>query len=135
MLSESSICRANIQRIGEFGKFYQEQVSLLLAYAESEFELLKLQEDGQSLRVHLESAWRQTGKKPERLDTGDIPEHLEYIWNWFIELNNTRQHAEYGRLPITYSEMQAWCELTGSKPSSNDVKLIKLIDSLLLKGG
>ena len=100
----------------------------LIEYAEHEFSLNKRQKDGAALRDHLEIVHRQTGKLPPQLESVDIPCVVVYLWQWFCELSGGRGYAEYGPLPLTYSEILAWAQLTGTEPTSWEVDVLKTID-------
>lgn len=91
-----------------------------------------MQSDGCTLRQHLESAYRQTGRRPSLLEQIDIPVLMIHIWEWFIELSATRQYSEFGALPFTYQEIRSWSELTGTSVSPLDVKIIKELDNAYL---
>jgi len=94
--------------------------------------LSKKQPDGHSLRDHLESAWEQTGEKPDGLETGETPDLLIKVWNWFIELDQGRNYSEMGALPITYQDIKAWAYLMRVFPEPYEIKIIKQIDTLYL---
>jgi hypothetical protein len=95
--------------------------------------LNKRQKDGASLRDHLEIVRRQTGKVPPQLEPiGDIPEVIYYLWVWFMELSNRRDYGEAGAKPITWTDMQAWANLTKSDPSVWEIKVIEAIDRSFL---
>ncbi len=74
--------------------------------------------------------FKQTGKRPAQLDAVQIPEWLIYLWQWFVELHNTRGEGMSGVAPITYSEMKAWSELTGNEPTPWEVRAIKAVDRI-----
>jgi len=71
---------------------------------------------------HLENA---TGKPhlPEIL----IPVDVQYLWDWFMDLNNARQSG-FGISPISYMELQAWAHMTGVQPTIWEVQVLKRID-------
>jgi hypothetical protein len=61
----------------------------------------------------------------------DFPESLQYIWEWFIKLNNTRQSG-MAASPITYQEILAFCTLYEIKMCQWELDLIKLLDRVAL---
>lgn len=104
----------------------------MLDYARHEFQLNARQKDGDTLREHLESVYRQTHKMPEQLKPLELPAALEYIWNWFCELHGGRQYGGFGAMSISYSEIYAWVELTKADPSPWEIGLLKQLDHIYL---
>jgi hypothetical protein len=45
---------------------------------------------------------------PKQLETVEMPDCLHYLWGWFCELSGGRGYAEFGALPLTFSEIRAW---------------------------
>lgn len=94
----------------------------MIEAAEADFKLDRKLDDGGSERDHLASAKRQIanlpgwkGKKAEEIKTEspEIPDALQYLWDWF------RQHCKglaqngMGYPPVTWEGLTAWCGLTG----------------------
>lgn len=135
MPDESAGSGAGQGGIGDAGKFYEEQVTDLLAFAEKELELSRVVKDGSenplTVRDHYNVIWRKTGNKPAEL-VNDCPDGMGYLWQWFVELHHARQSNGFGISPLSYSEMLAWSELTNQKPSPSDIKTIKRIDLIAL---
>ena len=97
-----------------------------------EFELNARQKDGSTLRENLESVYRQTGNMPKQLEPVEMPDCLHYLWSWFCELSGGRGYAEFGALPLTYSEIKAWAELTKTEPTAWEIEALKRIDRAYL---
>jgi len=58
---------------------------------------------------------KSTGITPaELIEQGECPEHLQYLWGWFLELKH----------PASYSELSAWAELTNRNLSAWEVKIL-----------
>ena len=70
---------------------------------------------------------------PEQLVPKELPHELTYLWMWFCELSNSRGFAECGALPLSYSEIQAWAQLTRTEPTGWEISVIKQIDREYLK--
>lgn len=70
---------------------------------------------------------------PEELQQKELPECLFYLWQWFIELSNGRQYGEFGPMPLSYTEIQAWAALTGNTPTAWEVETLKRIDVAFLQ--
>lgn len=64
----------------------------------------------------------------------ELPVLFIDVWGWFLELHSTRGSNGFGLNPISYSEIKAWSELTGRNPSPEDVRLIKMLDTVALNG-
>jgi hypothetical protein len=69
---------------------------------------------------------------PEELEPIEKPACLDYLWQWFCELSNSRQYTDFGPLALSYQEIQAWANLTGKDPAAWEVEAIKQIDRLFL---
>jgi hypothetical protein len=69
---------------------------------------------------------------PKQLEQLDLPYALTYLWKWFCELSGGRGYSEVGPMPLTYSEIQAWSQLTKSDPSAWEVETLKMIDNVYL---
>jgi hypothetical protein len=54
----------------------------------------------------------------------EFPEELSHLWEWFAELSRARPPGG----AITFSEVAAWCRLTGNNPSPAEVGLIRRLD-------
>ena len=83
-----------------------------LAFAAHQFELWQFQEDGESLRVHLESIERQTGKRPAQLDGPECPAGFEYLYEYFVDLCGERGAGMIGIEPLRCCDIDAWMRLT-----------------------
>ena len=104
----------------------------LLDYAEHEFSISKPDKNGTSKREHLEQVERQTGKTPEELIGPQFPTTVSYIWSAFLALSSARTSGFSGPNPLTYTEIQAWLNLTNRHLSSRDVEAIKRLDVVYL---
>jgi len=69
---------------------------------------------------------------PEQLQPVDIPAAIIYLWQWFCELSGGRGYADFGALPLTYSEIQAWAQLTRMDPMAWEVEALKALDRVYL---
>ena len=70
---------------------------------------------------------------PGQLEPKEMPECLYYLWEWFCELSGGRGYAEFGALPLNYSEIFSWSQLTHSEPEAWEVEVIKTIDRAYIK--
>jgi hypothetical protein len=72
---------------------------------------------------------RATGKRPAALETGELPAAAAHVWQWFIQLHSRRPYGPSGPLPVPWSEILAWAELTGNAPLPWEVDLIQALDN------
>jgi len=89
------------------------------------FKLSRQGEDGASYGAKLEHLAKTTGRRPAALDGPPIPKAVKHVWGWFKELRA-------GQDPITYLEISAWAGLTGNRPTPEEVRLIKRLDTVYL---
>ena len=89
--------------------------------------------NGVSEREHLEEVERQIGQTPIELQGPEFPELMEFVWSAFLSLNAARGQGYSGPMPISFSEISAWKELTGNQLSTWEVEAIKKIDSLYVR--
>jgi hypothetical protein len=61
-----------------------------------------------------------------------LPEQFAILWHDFFDLHNTRTSNGYGVNPISYTEIDAWVRLTGNDLTSEECRLIKIIDTIYL---
>lgn len=88
--------------------------------------------DGLTLEAHLMSGWRQTGKMPERLDVPPIPYELEYIWDWWQELDKIRPSGmELQR--IDHLMIESWSRLEKIGVVPFEVRCIMALDSAYVR--
>jgi len=90
-------------------------------------ELSQPQNDGHSLREHLEVAARQNDSIAEKLIGPDLPELFADLWEGFIELDRARGH---GPSPLSYSDIESWARLTGRRLSTLELALLIELDRL-----
>lgn len=62
------------------------------------------------------------------IDGPDIPEEIEYLWDWFQELERVRGVTEAGLCPIGYTEIDAWRRLTGRVLRPHEVEGLVVLD-------
>lgn len=102
-------------------------------YAEAQFRLAKPQEDGKSLRDHLENYERQTGRRhPLLAAEPSLHPGLKLIWSDFLDLHSTRpvQMGEPRR--ITYSELESWSRVRGVRLERWEIDAIRAADQAYL---
>lgn len=105
----------------------------MLEFCEQQFELAKPDQKGIPLRDHLEVVKRTTGKTPDELVEKPIPYQLSYLWQHFLSLNTARGSGMNGPLPISFSEIKAWSDLTATPVNPLEVEILKKIDNLYVR--
>ena len=58
---------------------------------------------------------------------------MHYVWNYFIDLNNSRTSNGFGLNPISYTEIKSYFDLYMLVPAEYEITLIKRLDSIALK--
>jgi hypothetical protein len=101
-------------------------------YARHAFRLLKPGEDGVALRDKLEHIAETTGIVDEALNLPSFPTAIQYLWGWFHELQSARTGNGFGANPITFSEIQAWMQLTGRTVHPWEINALKELDRAYL---
>ena len=105
----------------------------MIEFAGRQFDLLVRDERGVSQREHLAAVQRATGEAPPQL-LERPPAALALIWRWFCELSPGRQYAGMGEpLPLSWAEIAAWSALSGARPTSSQVALIRRLDACFLE--
>jgi hypothetical protein len=62
----------------------------------------------------------------------ELPEAAAHVMQWYHDLSSTRSMG-MALNPISYTEIQAWCNLTGNWPASWEVSAIRQIDAAFLQ--
>lgn len=75
----------------------------------------------------------QIGRTPLPLIGPDFPEEVLHVWSAFLFLSETRAAGFSGPLPITYSEIKSWTELTGNYLSPWEVEAVKKLDAVYMR--
>ena len=101
-----------------------------MKFARHEFELDRpaTKDAKHSKRESLEQIAKSLGHFPEEYFGPEIPEEMQYIWNWFIELHNAR-----GQGGLAFSEIKCWCDMFEIELSPFELEAIKAVDVCFLK--
>ena len=81
----------------------------------------------QSLLVKALKSYLTAGKMPH------VPEAGILLWNIFMKLAATRTYHMAGPNPISYTEIAAFCNLTGQPLQPNHVEIIRALDDAWLE--
>lgn len=60
-----------------------------------------------------------------------LPAEVEYLWQWFVALSDTRQ-AGMAANPLTFSEIEAFGRLTLNRPTAWEVDVLRRLDRAVL---
>lgn len=60
-----------------------------------------------------------------------LADDLAYIWDWFVELHNTRQSG-FSANPINFQEIESFCRMSGALIPYWELSVIRKIDSVVL---
>lgn len=74
-----------------------------------------------------------TGRTPEELKVGDMPDCLYHVWNWFLQLNSQRTSNGFGMNPITNQELWFFFQLERIEPESWELNLIRKFDAEVME--
>jgi hypothetical protein len=103
-----------------------------VAFGRNEFTLNKRQKDGATLREHLESVARQSGKIPEELITLELPSTMVHLWGIFVDLDGGRTMHAAGPNPLSWADMLAWTKLTGQYITGSEAQALRALDRAFL---
>jgi hypothetical protein len=106
----------------------------LIDYARHEYRLSKVDNDGVSLRVTLQTVERMTGRMPdEGINPVEFPDVLWDLWHQFLELNASRGSGGMGGpAPITQLDMYAYCQLRRIWFEGWELNAFRLLDQIAL---
>lgn len=80
---------------------------------------------GEPRRKHLQVAARRgVAAAAAALAGPELPEHVAYLWDWYLELNAARAPGH-----LTYVDIDAWARLTGRTPDPDEVRGLLELDA------
>ncbi len=103
-----------------------------MAYAERLFSLAKVDDKGVSAQAKLEQYERSSGKHPAALDVPDPPTAGIQVWMWWNEISQGRTENGMARCPMTWLDIQAWANVTGTIIRPWEVRLLRAIDNCFM---
>ena len=107
----------------------------MVEYAESQFKLHAVRDDGSTLKDHLEKIPfdKLTQEDQDMLAGPEFPSGFQYIWEWYMELSAGRSGGGLGPSNLTYEGIMAWKTLSCREVSSWEIDTIKMIDAVFLR--
>lgn len=80
---------------------------------------------------------RNRSRKPEQYEAElacpPLPRDLVYVWQMFSRLRNRAGGNGFGVNPIAFSEIEAFCRLSGTSVTPFELRLIEDLDNLFRK--
>lgn len=104
----------------------------LLGYAGREIALSTHQDDGATLREHLKSFQRQSGKPEPLLQPVECEEDIKYLWDYFCSMNARRTSNGFGLNPITEEGVEAWARRRGIRLERFENYALDALEQLFL---
>lgn len=89
--------------------------------------------NGVTARAHLKQAAKTLGRIPKELQGPPFPARLSHIWEMFLEVNGGRSYGMSGPNPLSWGDLKAWDDLTGTGLKSWEVRLLKSLDRVWLR--
>lgn len=71
---------------------------------------------------------KRAGRDCPELKQPEVDKQIIYLWRWFCELAQGRQHNGMGANTLAWSEMKAWAELTSRAPNEWEIATLRAID-------
>lgn len=81
---------------------------------------------------HLAAVARATGKKVDE-NAPKLPHEMRYLWRTFVSLHRARGSNGWGPSPITWSDLDAYCRLTGVALDPWEVEAIRALDEAFME--
>jgi len=104
----------------------------LLGFAGRETALSARQEDGATLREHLQSHERQSGERHPLLEDVECDESIIYLWDYFCSMNARRTGNGFGLNPITDEGVEAWARRRGIRLERFENYALDMLEQLFL---
>lgn len=120
--------RAGGHRGDGSGEFFAALIAELLEFADAEWALSKLQDDGAPLRGHLLRVQEQAGITDPLLEV-ECPEALVYLWEYFQRVNVRRIWRKDGPEKITNAELLAWSQLHCVPLASWEAEVLEMMET------
>lgn len=87
-----------------------------------------MQSDGATLREHWQVIERQTGKRPDALNTPECPDVLTHVWEWFQKMHRRRRVGFNGPEAIDDTAIETWARLRRVRITPFEVEAIQALD-------
>ena len=64
----------------------------------------------------------------------DLPEPIEYVWDWWEELSAGRAEGFSGPAPLSWLDIDAWARRTDRDPKPHEIWALFLLDATMRAG-
>jgi len=61
-----------------------------------------------------------------------MPELMSHVYEWFINLTNTRRNYGWGVTPLTYTEIYCWSKLRGIELDDWELDTLLTLDRVYI---
>lgn len=65
----------------------------------------------------------------------ELPDEIEYLWNWYCEISAGRGEGMNGAASLTYTSIEAWSRLTDTAIAPHEVRAIFELDQVMRHPG
>lgn len=90
-----------------------------------------MQEDGSTLREHLQVVQKKSKTPLPELVQPELPSSCYEVWSWFIKLHKKRQSGMAVN-PVSWEAMQAFFFLNDIVPETWEIDMIDKFDDIVL---
>ena len=66
------------------------------------------------------------------LDTGELPDDVAHVWEWFREVHLGRQPGSFGPAGISHMDLLAWRINMRRRPTPSEISAILYLDRVWL---
>lgn len=77
-------------------------------------------------RIERNARFGQSDKTPER---PELPEYARHVWEWFMQISRQRQGGFNGPEPISWRDIAAWRDLTGTLITDTEIEMLVAMDA------
>jgi hypothetical protein len=92
-----------------------------------------MQQDGATLRQHLQAVATKGGQVDERLGPPAIPSCVTYLWDTFMSLSSARRSGGFGASAIALTDMEAWARMNRVSFTPWEIDTILVMDATMLR--
>lgn len=93
----------------------------------------KKQDDGHTLRDHLQAVYKRTKKMPDDLVSPKLSNNVKYLLRLFADLSFGRQYGMTAN-PMSCMEIEAWMRITNRKLNDWEIMTLRAMDRGLING-
>lgn len=91
----------------------------------------EVQDDKKPWRVHLKRLVEMGRRPVEELEGPEVPDAVEYLWDWLLELDGMRHIGMNGPEPFTPEMVEAWARMSGNEVTPAEFRALVQLGFLL----